>query len=193
MSFAFNLVIALTIPTAITAWTQYGPPWLVDRIPVPMEANRTGTPDCEGITEYGSLARAGRSWSRVGCSFFTYRVGPGHPNNLPGGVRDGVNNIVWETGTVVPSITFCWFENEVREECDIVFGESIDWSCSGEPGMNEIDMETIALHELGHVAGLGHSIVFEAVMYPVYVGVRRNLHTDDSTGLCTIYPAIDTP
>lgn len=59
------------------------------------------------------------------------------------------------------------------------------------------DIFTVALHELGHALGLGHSDVQGSVMEPIYVGSRRSLTTDDITGITTIYgPAplvIDVP
>ncbi|XP_047309433.1 metalloendoproteinase 5-MMP-like [Impatiens glandulifera] len=51
-----------------------------------------------------------------------------------------------------------------------------------------VDMETVALHELGHALGLGHSAVKEAIMWP-YIGhgeVKR-LHVDDIAGIKALY------
>ncbi len=52
------------------------------------------------------------------------------------------------------------------------------------------DIETIALHELGHVLGLDHSSDPQAVMYPTAPmgAVRRKLSADDINGIRTIYP-----
>ena len=49
------------------------------------------------------------------------------------------------------------------------------------------DLETVFLHENGHVAGLGHSTDTSAVMYPSYRGVRCALAPDDRNGLATLY------
>jgi hypothetical protein len=51
------------------------------------------------------------------------------------------------------------------------------------------DAETVFLHEGGHVAGLGHSLVQESVMYASYQRVRSALHSDDINGLVALYPA----
>nr|KYP39815.1 Metalloendoproteinase 1 [Cajanus cajan] len=50
-----------------------------------------------------------------------------------------------------------------------------------------IDLETVALHEIGHVIGLGHSSVSGSVMFPTYAGVRRDLTQDDVDGIKALY------
>ncbi|KAJ1390447.1 PGBD-like superfamily [Sesbania bispinosa] len=51
----------------------------------------------------------------------------------------------------------------------------------------QIDLETVALHEMGHLIGLGHSSNPDSVMYPTYGGVRRNLKQDDIDGIRALY------
>ena len=51
----------------------------------------------------------------------------------------------------------------------------------------DFDFYTVALHELGHALGLGHSDVTGAVMEPIYAGARRTLHADDIAGIQAIY------
>jgi len=52
-----------------------------------------------------------------------------------------------------------------------------------------IDLVNVAVHELGHSLGLGHSNVKEAIMAPFYTGYKPNLklHADDIEGIQYIY------
>ncbi len=50
-----------------------------------------------------------------------------------------------------------------------------------------IDLFQVALHEVGHVLGLGHSEVEEAIMYAYYDGSRQGLHADDVEGAQVLY------
>jgi uncharacterized protein (TIGR03382 family) len=61
---------------------------------------------------------------------------------------------------------------------------------NGNATSERFDLETTALHELGHSLGLGHSAVPSAVMYayaPV-VGTKRVLEADDIAGIRALYP-----
>ena len=66
------------------------------------------------------------------------------------------------------------------------FDEAEDWSLTGSGGT--FDLETVALHEIGHLLGLAHSADPNSIMYPTYAGVRRSLDQDDLDGIRRLYP-----
>jgi len=56
---------------------------------------------------------------------------------------------------------------------------------------NGFDVETIALHEIGHILGLQHSNVAGSVMFPTVSSnsTKRALTADDLAGIRSLYPA----
>ncbi|KAJ8775203.1 hypothetical protein K2173_020207 [Erythroxylum novogranatense] len=61
------------------------------------------------------------------------------------------------------------------------------WSVG--PIRGAFDLETVALHEIGHLLGLGHSEVEGAIMWPsIKPGTTMHgLHTDDIQGIRALY------
>ncbi|KAJ4833856.1 hypothetical protein Tsubulata_029876 [Turnera subulata] len=62
-----------------------------------------------------------------------------------------------------------------------------NWAINA-PTPQQIDMGTVALHELGHILGLGHSSDPSAVMFPiVQPGTIKGLEKDDIAGIEALY------
>ena len=91
-------------------------------------------------------------------------------------------------------------------EADIFFNSAFAWSVAANGEPDRFDLETIALHEIGHFSGLGHSALgeteltssgrrvtsAEAVMFPIAFGpgnvANRTLRADDVAGISDLYP-----
>jgi Matrixin len=93
-------------------------------------------------------------------------------------------------------------------EADIFFNTRFDWSTTASGEAGRVDVESIAVHEIGHLLGLGHSAIGEtemspgggrrviasgAVMFPLAMTpgsiADRELQPDDVAGISDLYPA----
>ena len=95
-------------------------------------------------------------------------------------------------------------------ESDIFFNTTFPWSTAASGEAGRFDVESIALHEIGHLHGLGHSALgeteiraggrrvlgAESVMFPIAFTAGsiadRTLRADDVAGLADIYPRTGT-
>jgi len=66
---------------------------------------------------------------------------------------------------------------------DVFVNTSKDWS----GGTNSYDIQTLAIHEIGHALGMSHSAVTNASMYYTYMGTDTTLLSDDIAGIRAIY------
>lgn len=91
-------------------------------------------------------------------------------------------------------------------EADIFFNTTFPWSTAAAGESGRYDVESIALHEIGHLHGLGHSalgetelraggrrvLASEAVMFPIAFSPgsidQRTLRADDIAGISDLYP-----
>uniref|UniRef100_A0A7N0VD12 Peptidase metallopeptidase domain-containing protein n=1 Tax=Kalanchoe fedtschenkoi TaxID=63787 RepID=A0A7N0VD12_KALFE len=66
------------------------------------------------------------------------------------------------------------------------FDATENWS--RDPTPDTFHLETVAVHEIGHLLGLGHSQVREAVMFSgISTGVNKLLHPDDREDVRVLY------
>ncbi len=78
-------------------------------------------------------------------------------------------------------------------DADIEFNPQIQFTTSLSPGPNQFVLESVALHEIGHLLGLDHSGLADAVMFPfgdtTAAGNRTSLSLDDLLGIAFLYPS----
>lgn len=93
-------------------------------------------------------------------------------------------------------------------EADIFFNTAFAWSVAESGATDRFDLESIAVHEIGHLFGLGHSaigetelrasggrrvIAAETAMFPIAYApgttLGRTLRADDVAGISELYPA----
>lgn len=99
-------------------------------------------------------------------------------------VFDGFNDVAWVPIAGCCTLGVTWYGTSVLE-ADMALNTNFGWA---DDGVTNYDVETVYLHENGHVLGVGHSSSVGAVMEPVYGGVRDTLHTDDIAAVTALYP-----
>ncbi len=70
---------------------------------------------------------------------------------------------------------------------DIHFNKIVKWTTESTSSNSEIDFITVAAHELGHVLGLDHVGLSEALMHKSCRRPHRYLHDDDILGIQNLY------
>ncbi|KAL6983600.1 hypothetical protein U1Q18_016982 [Sarracenia purpurea var. burkii] len=67
-----------------------------------------------------------------------------------------------------------------------VVGGDVNWAATV---VSAVDLESVAVHEIGHLLGLGHSSIEEAIMFPSITARTRRveLASDDVQGIQSLY------
>ena len=131
-------------------------------------------------------------WSNVANSNFDITFG-GNTNRCPSLVRecpgaqvnDRLNDVGWaalQNGTL--GVTW---STSGTDEADMAINTRYAWTTGCRAVSGSFDLESVFLHENGHVVGLGHSTDTSAVMYPSYQTARCRLAADDEAGMAALY------
>jgi len=152
-------------------------------------------PAGEPVGAASLLGATQTTWSSVPGSDFAMSFG-GQTSRCPSIVRecpgpqllDGFNDVKW--ARLSPStLGVTWSTIGDVDEADMALNTRVPWStgCTNIPG--SFDVQTVLLHENGHVAGLDHASSTASVMFPSYQAARCSLDTLDQEAIRTLYPA----
>ncbi len=178
--------------------------------PVRYFVSDTGVPGVSSADLQGAVSRAFASWQAVPTASITYQfagvtsASPGKDDGasvLGFQSRPDLDRVLASTNFLVDSSTGALVES------DIFFNSAFPWSVSASGEAGKFDVESIALHEIGHFSGLGHSALgetevlssggrrvlsAEAVMFPIAFAAgsvaSRTLKADDIAGISDLYP-----
>jgi len=160
-----------------------------DVLPVVQYYNPAGQKVSDAQT---ALTNTYPDWSGVRGSNYRIRSGgsttrcPSLVRECPGAQKnDRLNDVGWaqlQNGTL--GVTW---STSGTDEADMAINTLYTWTTGCAAHANSFDLESVILHENGHVAGLGHSTDVNAVMYPSYQTARCALAADDRAGLAALY------
>ena len=173
-------------------------------------SDRSSVPGVSVADFQAAVGRAFDTWQAVPSSTISYQFG-GLTGALPGD-EDGSTTLGFrdrpDLDRVLASTSFMIdMSSGALVESDIFFNSSFAWSVASAGEANRFDLQSIALHEVGHLSGLGHSalgetelregggrrvIASEAVMFPIAFSAGsiagRTLKADDVAGISDLYP-----
>ncbi len=171
--------------------------WQDDPIEEPVFLNLQSFPAHLGDGVEDSLLDAIDAWSFESGADVEVRYAGSTTHDQWGGGPDGINLVLFEEQGPDATLAQASFSSVGGRilDCDIrFFGANglgpIQWHHGvEEPPADHFDLATVAIHELGHCLGLGHSEVHGARMYPTVAPGRaaRHLHEDDMAGLRALY------
>jgi hypothetical protein len=178
--------------------------------PVRYFVTDAGVPGVTSSQFQSAVASAFQTWASVPTASITYQFA-GFTRSLPG-EDDGRTTLGFlnepDLDRVLASTSYL-VDGETGDliESDIFFNSAFQWSVASAGERGKWDLQTIALHEIGHLSGLGHSAIGEteiasgggrrvlstgAVMFPIALGsgdiTGRSLQPDDIAGISDLYP-----
>jgi hypothetical protein len=159
-----------------------------DVLPVVQSYNSTAEP----LSASSALQDTEATWSHVQGSSYAINYG-GSTSRCPSLVQqcpgpqafDSHNDVGWQRlGGSTLGVT--WYSTSI-DEADMALNYKFAWSSGCTNVSGRYDVESVFLHENGHVAGLDHTNDPSTVMYPSYQGARCALGAGDAAGIAALY------
>ena len=217
VAWAVAAALACAPSTPALAYLKFGVPIRGQQVtlkwaqtPVRYFVSNTGVPGVSATEFQNAVGRAFATWQAVPTASITYQLAgvtsasPGQDDGssvLGFQSRPDLDRVLASTSFLIDSSTGALIES------DIFFNSAFPWSVASAGEPNRFDLESIALHEIGHFSGLGHSALgetelvsgggrrvlgAEAVMFPIAFApgttVSRTLKADDVAGISDLYP-----
>ena len=180
-----------------------------ERLPIRYHVTDIGTAGVSAAEFQRAVTRAFGTWNAVETANITSQfVGftQARPFSDDGMVVIGYQNRPDLDRTLAATTFLVDVTSGEIVESDIFFNTAFQWSTATGGESGRFDVESIALHEVGHLHGLGHSALgeseirtggrrvlgAEAVMFPIAFSAGstadRVLRADDIAGISDIYP-----
>lgn len=149
-----------------------------------------------------AVIEAGLTWNAVDTADFGFTYGG--PTGVISATYDGINAVFWRNdGCPGPLATsYWWFWSSTTKEiieADIHMNDCWPWDATGAPDWDEVDVQSVVLHEIGHWLSLLHDddpicstgAARRPIMCSTYVlgTLSHTLHANDRAGISYIYPA----
>ncbi|MCJ7655127.1 MAG: putative Ig domain-containing protein, partial [Dehalococcoidia bacterium] len=174
--------------TATFPYSYAGFCWPHPPAPVVSYRINENTADCGG--EGATVQTAAATWNAPANFSFSYAGASAATAYSYNGVNDALWKDFGSGGTIAHAII--WYSGSTILENDIEFNDYYVWSTAASCPGGQFDVETIALHELGHwlcLNDLYNAADAAKVMYGYgSTGTtKRALHADDIAGIQFIY------
>lgn len=179
--------------------------------PISYYVRNVGGPGVSAADFQAAVTRAFNTWNALETANTSSRFA-GFTEALPR-VDEGMTVIgfrsrpddISERALAATNVLYDQTDGEIVE-ADIFFNTAFPWSTAASGETDRYDVESIALHEIGHLYGLGHSALgeteihpggrrvlgAEAVMFPIAFSAGsvadRRLKADDIAGITDLYP-----
>ncbi len=139
----------------------------------------------------GQILDAAAAWEKAANVNFSLVSDNGSPLGVAGNQQDDPSFGDIRIGGYAMSSSILAFaylpppSNGGTDAGDIFFNTNQLWQING----TTYDLMTVAIHELGHALGMGHSTDTAAAMYPAYITAKQAVDADDVSGIQSIYSA----